>query len=251
MTSTFEIVTDAQGDAAFTVQPSLNSVFASATTVTGTTVTTWSGTSNMKDFTAFNASADQYRIVSMGVRIYSVLAPTDQSGYCRVMTAPESFPNGTNLDGGLWDAVETYPVSELDCHVVMKPQGNEWKQYVGATAPASYNYLAAIVKGAAASKTAFIVEIVIHTEFLVNIGNITASIATPGAPSNPQALAAASRVHASHKGIHNTSTPSLGSTLLGFTKNALLDVAASAIPFIGNSVANLFRPKQRYPMIVD
>lgn len=250
MTSTFEVTTDANGDAAFSMQPALASVFKTSP-VTGTTATAWTGAAAMKDYTALLASADQYRIVSMGVRVYSVLAPTNQSGYCRIMTAPEAFADGVDLDGGLWEAVETYPVSELDCHVVLKPQGNEWKQYIDTPTAANYNYVAAIVKGAAASSTAFIVEITIHIEFLVNIGNITASIATPGAPSSPQALAAASRVHASHKGIHNTSTPTLGSKLLGFAKNALLDVAATAIPFIGNSVANLFRPKRSYPMIVD
>lgn len=251
ITNTFEVVTNASGDAAFSVIPQVSGAFKLATAISGTNITTWGTASAMKDFAAFNGATDQFRVVSFGVRVYSVLAPTEQSGYCRLVTAPETFPNGINIDGGLWQAVETYPMSELDAHVVMKPQGSEWKQYRVPTDVFSYDFLAGIVKGAAPSKTALIVEIVMNVECTTNLGNITASLATPGAPSNPHAMAAASRVHASHKGIHNGSTPSVGSKLMGFAKNALLDVAASAIPFVGNSIKGLLTGRPAYPTIMD
>lgn len=251
MTNTFEVVTDSAGDAAFSISPALFSIFKTASVVTGTTATTWNSAQAIKDYTALSTAAHEIRVVSFGVRVYSVLAPTEQSGYCRLMTAPEVFVNGINLDGGLWEAVETYPMSELDAHVILKPQGNEWKSYKPMTDFFNYNYLAGIVKGAAPSKTALIVELVVNVEFTVNLSNITASVALPGEPSNPHVLAAASRVHAKHKGIHNGTTQTVGSKLLGFAKTALLDVAASAIPYFGGAVKSLFTGGNRYPTIME
>lgn len=242
--STFEVVTDANGDAAFSVGPSLNNHFRVASSVTGTTPT-WGAYSQIKDWGSVVNAFDQVRIVSMGVRVYSVAAPTSQSGYCRIITTPESLSSGVNLDGGLWDSVETYPVSELDAHVILKPQGVEWKVYAPLANDLNYNYVNGIIKGGPASATAFIVETVMHLECLVNVGSVVGSLSTPGRDSDTHLLAAASRVHGSHKGTHNGSTESVGAKIMSFAKNALLDVAASAIPFIGNSVAGLFRPRQR------
>jgi hypothetical protein len=206
----------------------------------------------MKDYTPITGSFDNYRIVSMGVRVYSSLAPTDQSGYCRIVTAPGELADGVNIDGSLWEAVQTYPVSELDAHVVCKPIGNDWKRYISIGGDQYYNQVAGIIKGAKPSTgAAFIVEIIMHCEMLVEVGSITGSLATPGLPGDTHVLSAASRVHAKHKGIHNGPTKSVMATLGNFAKDALLDVAASAIPFVGNSLAGLFRSRSPYPMIAD
>lgn len=188
----------------------------------------------------------------MGVRVYTTLAPTDQSGYCRIVTAPTEFPNNVNIDGSLWEAVQTYPVSELDAHVVMKPQGTQWKQYVSIGADQNYNQVAGIIKGSKANALgSFIVEIVMHCELLVEIGSVTGSLATPAANHDTHALTAAGATHARHKGIHNGPTRSVMATLGNFAKDALLDVAGSAIPFVGNALAGLFRPRASHAMIVD
>jgi hypothetical protein len=250
LTSTFEVDTNANGDAAFIVAPNIQNLFYLGTAIAGTNVTTWGAAASAKDWTAFSPMADQARIVSMGVRVYSTLSPTEQSGYCRIVTSPELPSPGVNIDGGLWEAVQTYPMSELDAHVVLRPQGVEWKVYHPITSNLDYNCVAAIVKGSAASKTALIVEITINLECLVNIGQLAGGLATPGKPSDPHALSAASRVHARHKGIHNGSTQSVGTKLLGFVKDAALDVAATAIPYFGNSIAKMFRGP-RYPTIME
>jgi hypothetical protein len=251
--STFEVMSNGAGDAGFEIDPSMSEVFRTASTISGTDISAWNSFAAIKDYTAAAASFDQVRIVSMGVRIYSVAKPTEQQGYIRVVTLPERPGTALNVDGGLWDAVETYPISELDCHVVMKPQGNEWKTYHPVSSQnLDYNKVIAIAKAIQPSTLAFIVEITMNCECVTQYGSITGGLATGAATSNPHALSAASATHSRHKGIHNGSTTSVMSKLGGFAKSALLDVAASAIPFIGNSVANMFRPKQsRYPMIVD
>jgi hypothetical protein len=251
MVSTFEVATDASGNAAFSVQPNLASVFKKGTAITGTTVTTWGTSYQTANHAEYAATFNEFRVVSFGVRVYSVLAPTEQSGYVRLVTSPENIPNGTNIDGGLWQAVETYSMSDLDAHVVLRPRGIEWKEYVPVGTDFSYNTVTGIVQGSVASKTALIVEVIINTEGTVNLGSISGSIATPGAPSNPHALQAASRVHAKHNGIHNAPTQSVGSKLWGFAKNALLDVAASAIPYVGGAVKSLFTSQNSYPRIMN
>jgi len=206
----------------------------------------------MVDYTAVAAQFQQYRLVSMGVRVYPIMAPTSQSGTMRAITSPSKTVNGDDLAGGFWDSVINVPVSDADVHFIAKPKGTTWKQYDTLATEASFNTFTVLIKGAAVSLTnGFTVEVVMNMECLVKIGTIVSSIATPGEDSSPATLQAAAKVHGKHTGVHTGGQPSMFRTLGNFAKEALLDVAANAIPFVGRSVAGLFRSPRRPQTIMD
>ena len=76
------IASDANGKAALRVKPSLAGAFQPYTTITGTVITTFAATVAIPDNTTIAAQFSKYRLLSWGIKIYPVLAPTNQSG-CR------------------------------------------------------------------------------------------------------------------------------------------------------------------------
>jgi len=253
--STFTVGTSAAGETAFTIAPVIIDCFRSASTMSGPTVTTWGSGFAMNDYAATAAAFSKYRIVSLGVRVFPITRPTEQGGAIRIITTPEKLPNGVILDGGFWETVNNVAVSQADVHWIAKPQGTTWKEYVDIDSlAANYNNLAVLIYGAQGSVTnAFSVEVTFNLECLVELGSVVGSLAKPGRASDPKLLQTASVVHSKHHGVHTDGAPSMFQRLGSFAREALLDVASSAIPFIGSSVANMFRQKpaknQRYKIV--
>jgi len=249
----FTLGTDATGSAALKIRPQPSSTMAPASAISGTTVTTWGPHTAMTDYTALAASFSQYRMVSYGVRIYPIVAPTAQSGTLRVITMPENSPTGVNLGGGMWEAVTSVALSEADVHWVGKPQGTTWKEYIPIANVSDFSHLDILLQGGPASTSTYVVEITMNMECLVVIGSIVSAVAKPGAPSNPRVLEAASKVHSKHNGHHTDGRPSMLSKMWGLAKGAILDVASQAIPYVGGSIARALGGRQRssYPAIMD
>jgi hypothetical protein len=246
--------TDANGLCAFSVQANLNAVTRSATTFSSGVPTVYGASTAVAEYASYDSSFDQYRIVSFGVRVYSTLAPTEQSGAMRFITSAERATAGAPLTGGLFDSVDTYPVANGDIHWVSKPIGTTWKEYRDFGTLGEYNALNVYIYGAKASVTdAFTVEIIFNLECTVNIGSVTAAMSTPGADHNPMALTAASKTHSKHSGIHHRK--SFFGSLWTHAKNALLDTAQTFLPGMAGSAARAIlggrRPAYSTPMIVD
>lgn len=236
------------------VQPGLDLTYRQSATFNAlkdTEVATWDVWQALGDAPAVIANAKQWRLVSMGVRFYSSAPPTAQGGVVRVVTSPMNPGSNVDIAGGFWQSVDNFAISQSDVHVVLKPQGTTWKEYNETNVIADYDKVIFLVQGASSVHKVH-VEITMNMEILPLIGSITGSLAKPGEPSNPHVLQAASRVHSGHDGIHK-SAPSMFSKLGSLAKNALIDVASSAIPFVGNALGNYFkRPSaSSYPMIVD
>lgn len=235
---------------AIAVIGSVTEAWQSCTTFTtggsDTICTTWNPRQPLKDLSILNGQAQQWRLVSMGVRFYSSAPPTAQGGVVRVITSPSIPPDGIDLAGGMFQSVDNFPISQSDVHVVLRPQGTTWKEYRPINEFADYDKVYFLVQGADPLYKVH-VEITMNLEILPLVNSLTGAIAKPGEDSHPAVLQAASRVHARHNGIHS-SRPSVFATLGNLAKNALADVASSAIPFIGNAVGNLLRGNRQQPL---
>jgi hypothetical protein len=232
------------------IQPGLDKTWRQSSAINATTdtiVDSWDPFQALGDSATVIANVKQWRLVSMGVRFYSSAPPTDQGGVVRVVTTPMNAGAPVDLAGGMWQSVDNFAISQSDVHVVLRPQGSTWKEYVETTDLADYDKVMFLVQGASSGHKVH-VEITMNLEVLPLIGSITGSLAQPAEPHHPQVLQAASRVHSGHDGIHKSS-PSLFSTLGNLAKNALIDVASSAIPFVGNTIGNYFRPRRNQPRL--
>lgn len=226
--------------------------------------------SDISDFAAINGGAEQYRIVSWGVRVYPLANPTEQKGEITVVTLPDESDKyyGANIafSGSLFEEIQRYPLAGADVHWISKPKGTGWQTYtaVADSFPAYDNVLIAV--SGATPTTVLVVESFFNIEAQPSLLSISNLVSTPAADHHPTALAAGVNVHNKHRGSHNQSTQSLSSKLFGFLGNALADVASAAIPYVGNAVGSVARMgiqrltggRQRllhntaqYPMIVD
>jgi len=243
----FTVGTNAAGEAAVNIQARLDETFRVATAFAATVPSTYGAWSTVQEYTALNNAFSNVRVVSMGIRFYSTLAPTEQAGAIRFITTSEPPAAGVTLLGGLFDGVDTFPVAGANICWIARPQGTTWKEYHPLNTHLDYNSLAIMVYGAKASMpNAFTCEIVYNLECTVDVGTITAAMSTAGAAHSPIAMSAASRTHAKHNGIHEG--PSLMSKLAGFAKSALVDVASQFLP---GAMSYVFGPRKRPMSIMD
>jgi hypothetical protein len=239
---TFDTTTG--GDFAIAIQPSIENTVKSATAISGNTITTWGDYGSFGDATTVTNNAAKYRIVSFGARVYSTLAPTNKSGWMKVMTSSSDTSNGFVFSGGFYDEVQALPVAVDDMHWISKPSGTTWKEYIDMDKTAAYTYLTVLGKGLPQGATsAVVVEVVMNIEALVDFKSLAAAASTPGIPHNPTAMQAASRTHAKHKGVH--SGPSVMSTLGDMAKSAIGEVARMAIPYVGGFIGDFIKGRSR------
>lgn len=245
---------DGTGRGAAAYNPSLSSMRNSAATLNATSVLTWNGAARSGDFTAIDTAFNSYRIVSWGIRIIPLMAPTSQQGRIRVITMSErpsiTFP--FNTDGGFFEEVEDYAVANSDIHWVAKPVGNAYKQYVNVSSgEASWEYAVVDVHGAVANGE-FAIEVVYNVEAQVKLDSISGSIATPAADHSPRVLSAADHARNRSKNTH-ADRPSLLGALWGAAKNGLVAAAHTyGTPLVGMAArALLGRPYREQPALMD
>lgn len=195
------LVPDANGRAAMYIGPGLNSKIRSHATMNATQVSTWTGASSIADYTALSTAGEAYRIVSWGVRIYSQLAPTDQSGQFRVITTPEEPITPFLYNTSFFEEIKVYPTTEDSVHWTSKPIGTAHKEYIPMADAASWDWVVIIADGLpVTTASAFTVEIVFNLEVQPNFGSITGALSTPASPHKPHVLSAAGEVLSKHGG---------------------------------------------------
>jgi hypothetical protein len=151
------------------------------------------------DYTALAGQFEKYRIVSWGVKVYSTLAPTNQSGFFTVMTNP-LFADGMDAASCFYEEVRTFPVTESSVQWISKPVGNSYLDYASIASAGSWDECCVFASGLPASTSGCIqLEVYFNLECQVQLGAITSTIATPAADSKPHLLAAMGHV-AKHLG---------------------------------------------------
>lgn len=253
---------DASGraGAVFKPNPTSNTVYGAAT-LNGSSILTWGAGFTDPSAATISAAAGEYRIVSWGVRCYSSLAPTNQSGTLRFITAGTDVSTGAafTVTGSFFERVEDYPVANCDVHWVSRPVGTGWKEYTSIGTNAYYEQLVVYATGLPASATACLqFEIVFNLELQAKPNDLAAALATAALVSRPHVLQAASLVHANRKSHHNGSTSSFGERMKRMMISGLQTVAKVAFPyasaFLGNSVSrgmNALMGGQQTPLIMD
>jgi len=182
---------DANGKLVIRVKPSLAEAFSDATTITGEVVTELAAATPVHDNTALAAQFDSYRIVSFGVKVYSTLVPTAQSGYFTVLTNPR-FGNGINAASAFYEETTSYPTTEQTVQWISKPVGNAYLDYVDIAEDHSWDHFLVFGSGLPLSTSAcLIVEVFFNLECQVKLSGISAAISSPAAPHKPHILAAA------------------------------------------------------------
>jgi hypothetical protein len=202
------------------------------------------------DYAAYVDNCQRYRIVSWGVRVYNILPGLTSQGTVRLITTNSIAGVGLDTTSNLFEEIQLEPVTGLDAYWTSSPTGTTWKEYIYDVDFASWTYLIVKLSGVPVSTACAQVEIIYNVEMVPQFGQIGATLATPAASANPSHLAAAGQVHAKKKHSHR-SRPSLFSQISSFAKDALLDVASSYIPVIGQSMRRAIMPAPRRPMIMD
>lgn len=243
---TFYMATSATGYADARVVPNIGyGTVRHAATSGSAGVVTWAAEVDLTDAATYRDAFDSYRIVGWGIRVYNTLAPTQQSGVIRIITCPEDPATGGGAyitNGGLHEAISVYPASSEAIHWISKAHGTEWRDYrkfTGSELP--WDAVHIRYEGGPASATnAIAVEMVFHLECQVELGTISATMASPAADHKPHVLAAASKTLAKHGGTHVGH--SFGGLISRFAKSALSGVVNHFLPgFIPRPTA--------YPMI--
>jgi len=192
---------DANGRGAISVRPFTSSTWLTSNVMTATQVTSWNAAFGIADATAINTAADSFRIVSWGIRVYSQLAPTNQSGQFRVITTPETPGAPFLYNTSFFEETKVYPVTEQSVHWISKPIGVGWKEYIALANEASWERVTIVADGLPVStSSALVVELVFNLELQPNLGSITGAIANEAAPHKPHVLAAAGEVLSKHGG---------------------------------------------------
>jgi len=205
---------DANGNLAIRVKPDLANNIATATTITGNVITTFGTPASTVDYTALAAQFEKYRIVSWGVKIYSTLAPTDQSGFFTVMTNP-TFGDGMDAASCFYEETRTFPVTETSVQWISKPVGNSYLDYALISVYEPWDECCIYASGLPASTSGCIqIEVYFNLECQVTLGAISSTIATPAADSKPHLLTAMGHV-AKHLG---------GTKLANDAKSSILSI---------------------------
>jgi len=231
---TFTMATDANGRADCAVGPNVAlATYTHAATSGSAGVNTWAAGQTLTDVAAYQAAFDKFRIVGWGLKVTNLEPPTTQSGYFRIITCPES-PTSTApfvTNGGLHEDIKIFPGSEMDIHWISKSQGAEFKDYVpwtGATVP-SWDHCHIRYEGGPASKAAAVlVQVVYHLECQIELGSVSATMATAAAPHKPHVMTAAANTLAKHGGAH--AGVSFGGIISRFAKSALMGAVNHFLP---------------------
>jgi len=225
------ISTDTNGLTAIRIKPSLAETYSVASTITGSVITTLASATAIADNTALAAQFGDYRIVSWGVKIFSTVAPTDQSGHFSMITNP-SFTNGADTASSFFEETLAFPTTETTVQWISKPVGNSYLDYQDITSECSWDHLLIYGSGLPASTTAvFSIEVFFNLECQVKLGAISAAIATPAADHKPHILTAVGHVAKKLAGSKLAQEAKQG--VFGWIKNALGTVAKAGLSFIG------------------
>lgn len=241
---------DANGHAAVSLSPNALRYNGRSLILDASGVATATSNIENPDHAAYVAQTDQYRIVSWGYRVYSILPGLTAQGTVRLITTDEIPTIGFDIFSNLYSEIHPEAVSSLDAYWTSRPTGVQWKSYIGNESFAAWTYGVVTGSGLPPSSDCFQIEVVYNVEIVPLFGQIGTTLATPAATSSPTALAAASQVHSKKKAAH-THRASLFSQIGSLAREALLDVAATYVPVLGNMAKNALMPRRSTTQYIE
>lgn len=232
--------TNASGVGVLSINPSLLHLYRTATTITGTVITTFSANVAISSNTAIASACSAYRVVSWGVRIFPIIAPTNQSGTVRVITTAESPGSGYETAGNLHSQYQDFALATPEVLWTAKDKGVQSREYVDIASTRGtlpWEEVVIFVQGAAASSDVLAVEVYLNIEATVNLGAMTTALTTPATPERPHVMTARSHLKESFSGVFMGSVKQFGNMVVNSAKHALVDAASALLPAGLNIVA--------------
>lgn len=237
----------AGGYVGFQVRPTLADPVKKAATFLSTEISTWQTATANPDYAAIAAQFSEYRIVSWGVRVTPLVAPTDQSGFYRLITSPESPASALfHTTGGFYEEVEDFPTANSDVYWVSKPKGSTYKQYIPIADSADWEYLVMFGAGWKASANGAVrIEVVFNIECQMKIGSISGSLATPAADHHPLVLTAVDHSRNKIKNAHKGQ--SFFSKMTSMAKRGIVSAVSAYGPPLLQGAINALMSKKLQP----
>lgn len=241
--------TTGSGEIGANFRPNLSAMRRKASTFTGTSIATWQAADTSPDYSAISSAFSEYRIVSWGIRVINLVAPTDQSGYVRFITHPAD-PTAAALpfSGGLFAEVHDLPAHDLDAVWISKPLGSEWTQYEPIGGYHNWENVTIVGTGWPSSYTGAVrVEVVFNIEAVVSVGSISSLMSSPAADHSPVAITTAEHTKKKHPSVVRTKSwfSVIGNALWEGAKSA---VSAYAPGLVARGIQALTAPTRRQIM---
>lgn len=202
------------------------------------------------DYAQLASNFSAYRIVSWGVRVYSIIAPTVATGQVRFITSNTYITTGDVYTGNLFQQVSNFPVYDSDIYWISTPRGTTWKEYVPLTTSSNWTHLVIYADALPNTTKSLSFEFVMNIECIVKYATLSATIATPAADSDQAAMVATSKAHSRKKDANHSKV--LG-TIGDITLAALSDVFSYVAPSVGRKLLSYIggKPKAAQYTIVD
>jgi hypothetical protein len=211
-----------------------------ATAFTGNAVSAWSAAQDSDYVTSLNAQYSRYRVVSWGIRIFTVLAPTEQSGSLIFQTADEIIA-APDHGSYLFEEAKSFAVDDLEVVFIGSETDEVRRNYrlidaAGTGAGArdiGMNFLYVGGTGLPASKQCFTAEVVMNIE-LQPLALTTGSLmASPAAHHDPIGMAAIANTHVSLPSFHTGGLKAIGARIAKTLGSRLMDLVETRIPGVG------------------
>jgi hypothetical protein len=186
------VVTDAGGNAAIMLRPSVAAAYKVATSFASSVVT---AESTFADPNAVNLAGEfrQYRIVSAGVHVVSITGATANSGgMVQVARLTDStFVGEYKIDLMNYPEVQRGPVYGYDKYHTFTSSGSAQSYNLTTGSALGWDLMVVQVTGAAASTSVLEIEFFYNYELLCDTSSFTSQIAGQAAPHVPKVEALA------------------------------------------------------------
>lgn len=180
---------------------------------------------NAHDIAMIAGAGKRYRVVSMGIHIYSIQSPLDSQGEVIVRVMSETDTLGNSQVDKYTPEVFRTAVKNCDIVVVPPSNGEQYQTFIDfGSIPSKPNYqiIGVTMGGCKASSNILSIETVMNLEVLAGVDNIGARLATSPALHQPQLLAHVHNTRTQLPTTHNKTT------FLGTLRNTIMDVAGAA-----------------------
>lgn len=163
--------------------------YRTAATFAGSAVATWNARVVPSGAAWLTSNVQRYRVVSFGVRYFSVVSPMNASGLVTVATAGESG-SAPDFDSADWVEVNRFPLASVEGQWIGKPRDDDFAMYNNYTSSSTItNYYTTLNLGVAGgpvggATTVLGFEIIWNLECVLSSGNASVHLSTPAAPHN-------------------------------------------------------------------
>jgi hypothetical protein len=185
------ISTDANGQCTVLVTPRVTDMGRTAATYTGSTVATWNAYFDAPNATDLTTEFSRYRVVSAGVRVFSIVAPLSASGSV-VVQVSRNAAESPDITSYAYEEVYHTPLKGADLVWVTKPaeEFDHYRDitYGGAYIHSSVAYIS--VYGGPATTPVIGLEWILNLELIPKADTYAAQLTTDAAPHVPPIEAA-------------------------------------------------------------